>query len=67
MQKLPIMLLPIALSILIPAVQATRGLLELVPLDLHRVRWRPMTLDGPDMEIGDPRQVLDLALSGLPP
>lgn len=40
---------------------------ELVPLDLHRVRWRPMTLDGPDMEIGDPRQVLDLALSGLPP
>jgi hypothetical protein len=40
---------------------------ELVPLDLHRVRWRPIALDGADMEIEDPRQVLDLALSGLPP
>ena len=28
---LPILLLPIALSILIPAVRATRGLLEMVP------------------------------------
>ncbi len=30
---LPILLLPIALSILIPAVRATRGLLEAVPVN----------------------------------
>jgi heme exporter protein B len=35
---LPILLLPIALSVLIPAVRATRGLLELIPIN-ELINW----------------------------
>lgn len=40
---------------------------ELIPPELHRVRWRSTAAEIADLEGGDPRSVLDAALADLPP
>ena len=39
---------------------------RLAPPDLHRVRWRPAVATADDLEIDDPRQLLDRAMTVLP-
>jgi hypothetical protein len=39
----------------------------LIAPDLHRVRWRPSVPNPDDLEIDDPRQLLDKAVAGMPP
>lgn len=40
---------------------------HLVAPDLHRVSWRPAVANIDDLEVDDPRQLLDTAIAGLPP
>lgn len=39
---------------------------RLTPAREHRVRWRPAVAATDDLEIADPRQLLDQAIAGLP-